>query len=147
MGQLMFPSAIRKKLATGAARVDTVADLAHELSPDCALETNVLGEHADKLVGVIKSVLSHTQRHAEDGDNEILNTYGTFQRHNLEEHLESGGATGEESRAGELRGRRRTRRARRGTGARGSGPERGRAPGLEGNQSVQGQLRPKGRGS
>ena len=66
MAELMFLSALRKKLAVGAARIKTTVDLACELNPTFALETNVLGEHADKLVFIIKLVLSLAPRDVTD---------------------------------------------------------------------------------
>ena len=61
MAGLMFPVGLRTRVTTSAARIETVADLARGLGPICELETSVLGEHADELVSIIKSVVSLTQ--------------------------------------------------------------------------------------
>ena len=93
MAELMFSSALKKKLAMSAARIDTVADLARELSPNCALETNLLDEHTDELVSIIKSIILSTQQDIDDGDIDIHDTFETQQSHYLKEHLERDEAT------------------------------------------------------
>lgn len=73
MAELMFPSTLRKSLAAGAARIDTNADLACKLSPTFALETSVLGKHADKLILIIKSALSPAPRDVTDQSKSNIN--------------------------------------------------------------------------
>ena len=141
MAELMFPNALRKKLVTAAARIETVADIARKLGQNFAFETSVLGDHADKLISIIKTTVSPVQKDVDPRDTGIRE-YSETPHGISEEYIESGESTQGQQTMPQVERARRTRRAR---SARRSSLERG-SDRLVGNDSMQGQSRLNRRG-
>ena len=137
----MFPDALRKKLVMAAARIETVADIACELGQNFALETSVLGDHADELISIIKTTVSPARRDVDLRDTGIRE-YSETPHGIPEEYIESGESTQGQQTMPQIERARRTRRAR---STRGSGSERG-SDCLVGNDPMQGQSRLNRRG-
>lgn len=114
----MFLVGLRTKLATNAVRIETVADLARELCPSCALETNVLGEHADELLLIIKSIISPTQLGADASDLDVQSHAVELSQSHVEHYVEETEAT--QSRQSETKEPSVARGAREARGARGA---------------------------